>query len=174
MTNNNIQLSPPWFTLRNEIAAVLTSSGVSVSQLDTSKTPYTVTITVDYDNVAVAIASILPRQYPVGNTAVVPYVTTGSQPVTPIVPTSPQQLAQLVQTAFQGNPLLQQVVVQPIFPNGPEAVFPVFAAQVVQFPNDDLTDLYHNFNGVLANVARNVLAPNPGGFIVNPSTAQVS
>ena len=43
------------------------------------------------------------------------------------------EIAHLFQVALENNPYFEQVVVQPQFPGGPNVVFPVFAAEVIQF-----------------------------------------
>jgi len=50
------------------------------------------------------------------------------------------------------------------------AVFPIFSKAVVQFPNNDIGDLYFNFNDVAAKSFRNVLEGAPGGIILPVST----
>jgi hypothetical protein len=145
------QLSPPWYTLWNEIkASVGNDPGVKVGPLVTSSLPYIVPITVGNHDKAVALASIMALQHQFGNISVVIQVKDGDgTPVKPINPTSADQLAELVKTALDSNGWLTQVVVQPLFPGGRAIVFAVFAKAVIQFFNDDLSDLYHNYNNVV-------------------------
>lgn len=168
-------LSPPWYTLQKKVNAVLASPHVAVGQLDTTRIPYIVPIKVDDRNIAIAIASILPSPWTLGNILVAPAVTFEGKPVTPVVPTSTDELTNLVKTAFKDNPLMQEVIVHPLTPvGGPGIVFPIFAAAVAQFWNDDLSDCFGNFNEVLSTCARSVLAPAPGGFALAPSTTKIA
>lgn len=168
------QLSPPWYTLWNEIkASVGNDPDVKVSPLVTSSNPFVVPITVGNSDRAVALASIMAPAHQFGNITVVIQVKDGGgNPVKPITPGSPDQLAAFVKTALGGNAWFKDVVTQPLFPGGSPVVFTVFAKAVIQFPNDDLSDLYHNYNNVVGFVFRDVLNPAPGGFPLYSSTAQ--
>jgi hypothetical protein len=68
---------------------------------------------------------------------------------------TPREIAALYQTAFRTNRLFNFAVVRASISF--TAVYPVFKAQVIQFFNDDLSDLFNNFNQVAAFVFRDVL-----------------
>jgi hypothetical protein len=169
-------LSPPWFTLRNELKGSIGNDPlVSVSELDQSVNPYVVHITVEGQPKATAIASLLKGRYQIGNVSVVADVKEKEGgAVAPVIPRSVEELAQQVKTALGGNRLYRDVFVEhwcrsPLFPL---AVYPVFAREVIQFKNDDCSDLYGNYNAVAAAVFAKVLAQSPGGFRLLPSTAE--
>ena len=132
---------------------------------------YVVPIKVKNPDQAVAIASIVTLSHKIGNLTVQVQVTDGEDnDVKPVVPGSSDQLADLVRKALKGNYLLNDVIVKASPVSQKKVVFAVFTKSVIQFPNDDLSDLYGNFNGVTAAVFRDVLANEPGGYMLDPST----
>ena len=173
--NEKTNLSPPWYTLRNEIkCSVGYDRGVAVGPLDTTNTPYIVPIAVSGDDKAVALASIMNAEFPMGNITVAVQVKNSEGVVIkPKTPSSAEELGEMVKTAFGGNALFSEVVVQSFFPGSPfKAVYAVFDKSVIQFYNDDLSDLYRNFNRVAAFVFREVLNPAPGGIALYCSTVE--
>ena len=169
------QLSPPWYTLWNEIkASIGNDPGVTVADLDTSQTPYIVPISVDNHDKAVAIASIMNLHYQMGNITVdVQVKDPAGNIVTPIIPGKPEALVEFIESGLGNNGWFQKVVAQPFYPGSPyTVVFVVFSKAVIQFFNDDLSDLYNNYNNVVAFVFRDVLNPAPGGITLYPSTAE--
>jgi len=165
------QLSPPWYTLRNQIAATIGSDpSVHVSELDRSQQPYLVKITCAGLPQAQATASIMKLLRDGGSWALRVEVYAQGQPVAPVIPQSAEQLAGLVRTAFANNPLFVDVHTRPLTMGGRLAVFPIFSKAVVQFPNDDIGDWYFNFNDVAAKSFGNVLEGAPGGIILSVST----
>jgi hypothetical protein len=142
------QLSPPWYTLWNEIkASIGNDPGVTVNPLVTSQQPF-----------------IVPIQVKNGS----------GQIVQPVIPSSPDELVKLTQTALTGNKWFVEVVKKAFspMPHSPVVVYPVFSKAVIQFYNDDLSDLYNNYNNVVAFVFKDVLNPAPGGIMFYSSTAK--
>ena len=166
------QLSPPWYTLRNQIAATIGNDpSVRVSELDRSQQPYLVKITCPGLPQAQATASIMKLLHDGGSWALkVQIYDQGGQPVSPVVPQSAEQLAGFVRTAFANNPLFVDVHTRPLTMGGRLAVFPIFSKAVIQFPNDDIGDWYFNFNEVAAKSFGNILEGAPGGIILSVST----
>lgn len=68
-----------------------------------------------------------------------------------------------IETAFDGNDVLDNVR-EVKFPGGYPAIYVLFAKEVVQFYNDDITDLYGNFNGLYEDIARDIFLPLEGVF----------
>src|SRR5271166_774639 len=161
----------PWAEIKNSVGV---TPGVEVGDLiDKGDGLYVVPIKVKAPDRAIAIASILTLSHKIGNLTVQVQVTDGDgHDVKPVIPASSEQLADLVRQALKGNHFLKEVIVKatPISPK--KVVFAVFTKDVIQFPNDDLSDLYGNFNGVAAAVFRDVLADEPGGYVLDPSTAK--
>lgn len=167
------QMPPPWYALWSKInGTVGNDPGVTVNPLDTSQNPYIVPITVADNDQAVALASIMILNYNLGEVQVNVQIKNGAGVVvTPVTPTSPDQLAGLVQTALAHNGWFVTIVKHPITMGGPDVIFPVFAKQVLQYPGDDWSDAYQNYNNVVAFTFRNVLQGAPGKQLLAPSTA---
>jgi len=168
------QLSPPWYTLWNEIKATLGNApNVEVMPLDTTVNPYVVTVKVGDHDQAVAMASITAPQYVMGNITIKMQVqdNTGAV-VAPVVPKTAEDLAGMVKKALGNNPWFVGLEVRGLTPmSGTRLVYIVFKADIVQFFNDDLSDLYNNYNNVVAFCFRDVLNSAPGGIPQYPSTA---
>lgn len=163
-------LSPPWYTLWNKIKySIGNDTAVTVNQLDTKSSPYIVPITVADHDKAVAIASVMILRHQMGNITVDVQVKDGAgKIVSPETPESAEKLAELLKKALGDNAWFVEVVVMPSFQRG--VVFPVFKKAVIQFFNDDLSDLYRNYNNVVGFVFREVLNPGPGGIPILCST----
>jgi hypothetical protein len=172
------QLSPPWYTLWNEInSSIGNDPRVTVAPLDTSQNPYSIVIQCEEHRQAVALVSLMLLQYSFGNVEVEVTVTDAAGDIVqPVVPTSAIELAKWVRRAFKTNNWFVDVHARSLLPpsNSFVVVYPIFARDVIQFFNDDLTDFYYNYNQVVAFVFQDVLQPTPGGITLNPSTAEVS
>jgi hypothetical protein len=172
---DTVNLSPPWYTLRNEIAAsVGNDPTVIVGKLNTTHLPYIVPVQASTLEQAAALAVLLRPKFVMGNITVEVQITDKAGDIPIALPAeTPEQLAALVHTAFQQNGWFRQVVVSSPTPHR-AAVYPVFAAGVIQFYNDDLSDLYRNYNNVVATVFRNVLQAAPGGIPLLSSTEEAT
>ena len=170
-------LSPPWYTIGNELQATVGKTpGVKVGEVVAGADgSYTVTIVTRNHARGVALASVLTANHDLGGVSLkVEVKNPAGQLVAGVIPTSAPRLAQLERQAFAGNRLFQSVVVRqatPV-PGSSINVFPVFKQAVVQFYNDNLADLYQNQNMVAAAAFADVLNLSPGGISVNPSTAR--
>lgn len=170
-----VKLSPPWYTFWNKVKATIGKDpSVTVGQLQTGSTPYVIPITTANAAKAQALANILKPFIHIGSLVINVQVSVpNGQPLKPQTPANPQQLFDMTKTALTGNTLLSSVQKQAIFPGGPDVVWPIFTPSVVQFPNDDLSDFYHNYNGVASDVFKDVLNLNPGGLYLYPSTNKI-
>jgi hypothetical protein len=169
-----VGLTPPWYTLRSEMAATVGKTpGVVVGQLvEEADGNFSLTVTVRNSVRASKLASVLAATHVFGQLQVqVSVQDTHGHVITPSTPESAHQLASFERTALAGNPLLKKVLVQPFFEGGTPVVFPVFAKEVIQFPNDNLADAFQNYNATAAATFTDVLANEAGGFAVSPSTA---
>lgn len=162
-------MSAPWFTLWNKIkASVGNDPTVKVAELDQSVSPYKITITVKERAKAEGIASLVKPRHQFGHIAVLVIVKNAGNEVAPVVPKSAQDLVNLVKSAFDGNEWYKRVETNKIL--GKIEVFPIFERGVIQFNNDDLSDAYGNYNGVVAEVFKEVLLEWPGGIPLLCST----
>lgn len=164
-------MNPPWATLWSQINAAFAGDAlVSVNPPDDSANPFVIVLTVNDYTKAVAIASLLKARHDFGNVSVVVKVCNrqGSQ-IGGVSPNSADELSLIVRVAFNGNLLLTDVVVRDLM--GRQRVFPVIAKTVIQFYNDDLSELNGNYNAVAAAVLSEICEVEPGGFSLNWSTA---
>ena len=166
------QLSPPWYTIWNQInSAIGNDPAVTVSQLDTSQSPYLVKITIDGALQAQATASLMKLSYDMGSWGIqVAIYDQNGTPALPVAPQSAEELEGFVKAAFAKNGWYVGVNARAFMPEGPLAVFPIFSKAVIQFPNDDIGDWYFNYNAVAASVFTDVLEGSPGGIVLSCST----
>ncbi|MED4751743.1 hypothetical protein [Brevibacillus choshinensis] len=154
-----IRLSPPEATYFNEIKFSIGNDPlVRVEPLiEMPGGNFRITLHVQGTQKARALATLLVRTKQIGNLRIhVRVKTTEGNVVQPISRTlSPREIANLYRVAFRTNRLFNFAMVRASISF--TAVYPVFKAQVIQFFNDDLSDLFNNFNRVAAFVFRDVL-----------------
>ncbi|MGF2616195.1 hypothetical protein FZC84_00260 [Rossellomorea vietnamensis] len=156
----DIQLSPPWITYFNELKfSIGEDPEVTVGPLIPVGSTFIALVTVSDNQKAIALATLLKSSVEFGNITVNVVVVNGDQEiVNPLpCPLSPFTVAALMETALSGNPYFVEVVVKPQIPGEPDAVYPVFTPEVIQFFNDDISNLCNTFTGVAANVFADVL-----------------
>ncbi|WP_072333409.1 hypothetical protein [Thermoactinomyces sp. DSM 45891] len=156
----NVELSPPWVTYFNEIKySVGVDPGVTVGPLIPVGDVYLILVTVSGNEKAKAIATLLNPTKTFGNVVVfVVVIDTHGELISPLpCPLDAFCLASIFQIALTGNEFFQDVVVQPQLPGQPYAVYPVFKPEVIQFFNDDISNLCNTFTGVAASVFQDVL-----------------
>ncbi|MCM3218782.1 hypothetical protein M3644_02985 [Bacillus cereus] len=154
------QLSPPWITYFNELKnSIGADPTVIVGPLIPVGGNYIILVHALSNEKARALATLLKSFVQFGNVSMTVIVTNNeNEIVDPFpCPLDAFEIAHLFQVALENNPYFEQVVVQPQFPGGPNVVFPVFAAEVIQFFNDDISNLCQTFTGVAANVFRDVM-----------------
>ena len=158
--NSNVQLSPPWITYFNEIKySVGTDSDVTVGPLIPVDGNYIILVKVMEDEKSIALATLLQLTKEFGNVNVEVVVSNReNQIVSPIpCPLDVFEIAHLFQVTLGNNPYFQEVVVQPQLPGGPNAVYPVFKPEVIQFFNDDISNLCQTFTAVASDVFSDVM-----------------
>ncbi|WP_082731903.1 hypothetical protein [Sporosarcina sp. HYO08] len=170
------QLSPPWVTYFNELKNSIDNDPlVSVVQLIglPHDAGYLIPIIVQERKKARALATILELEKNFGNVPVYVAVIYDGAVVDPLEESglTPQRIVKVFEEAFNTNRYFEFAVVERFTP-GTEAVYPVFSKRVIQFFNDDLSDLYNNFNAVAASVFKDVLREEINDIIINPSTAE--
>ncbi|MEH7665724.1 hypothetical protein V7419_02890 [Bacillus sp. JJ689] len=158
--NVQAQLSPPWITYFNELKnSIGADPTVTVGPLIPVGGNNIILVHALSNEKARALATFLKSFVQFGNVSVTVIVTNNeNEIVNPFpCPLDAFEIAHLFQVALENNPYFEQVVVQPQFPGGPNVVFPVFTAEVIQFFNDDISNLCQTFTGVAANVFRDVM-----------------
>ncbi|MGE6615093.1 hypothetical protein [Bacillus mycoides] len=158
--NFNVQLSPPWITYFNEIKySVGIDPDVAVGPLIPVDGNYIILIKVVGDEKAVALATLLKPTMQFGNINVEVVVSNNENQIVSSIPCPLDafEIAHLFQVALGNNPYFQEVVVQPQLPGGQNVVFPVFKPEVIQFFNDDISNLCQTFTAVASDVFSDVM-----------------
>lgn len=176
MTESNLpQLSSPVFTYFNELKySVGNDPGVTVNNLIELPLDagFLILIIVKNRKKAQALATILNLLKQFGNINIFVVVIYEGEAIEPIEEQlSPEEIQQLYKTALNTNRYFKTAEVAPFSPDT-DSVFPVFSKSVIQFFNDDISDLFQNFNEVAAHVFRDVLKTTIDGTPINPSTAE--
>ncbi len=158
-------LSPPWFVQWNKVlVSVGADDGVQVDALDTTASPYVITVHVSDPVKAQAMASILIPQYSFGNVQVsVRVLDASGTMVQPAALGSLQDLLNATNAALASNKLFVGA-----FPANTGLPVPqvgaLFARVVVQFFDDDISEPHSNYNATAASVFGDVLTLSYGGF----------
>ena len=169
---NTARLSPPWYTFFNFLKhSVGEDRCVEVLEMrELSGGKFLIEVDVKDRDRATAMATILLPHKNFGNIDVCVEVSHCGRAVRPgEPPRNAHGLARLFEEAFCTNCYFERA--ESVRVPGGTWVFPVFAKTVIQFFNDDISDLYSNFNGVAADVFAEVLRLSINGITVNPSTA---
>ncbi|MGE7888329.1 hypothetical protein ACQKN7_13295 [Bacillus cereus] len=167
------QLSPPWITYFNELVnSIGADPTVTVGPLIPVGGNFIILVHALSNEKAIALATLLKSFVEFGNVSVTVIVTNNeNQIVNPTpCPLDAFEIAHLFLVALESNPYFDQVVVQPQFPGGSNVVFPVFKAEVIQFFNDDISNLCQTFTGVAANVFHDVMQDEICGIPILFST----
>ncbi|WP_168122337.1 hypothetical protein [Paenibacillus sp. HB172176] len=174
--STEVGLAPPEVTYYNEIKySIGADPNVAVGELEErAGGNYRVTLTVQGGCRARALATLLVRDKELGNIHV--YVRVKNADGETVKPVrgrlSAEEIKRLYKKAFSTNPLFDFVKNRTIF--GSTYVYPVYKAQIIQFPNDDLSDYYGNYNNVAAFVFREVLRNAINNTDIQFSTALLS
>lgn len=171
-----VQLVPPQFTYFNLIKYSIGNDPlVTVEPLQQlASGNFLITLRVRGLRKARALATLLLPKKSIGTVQLTVQVrTTQGTLVKPLrCKFTPSGIVKLCQTAFRTNALFQFAATRKFF--GLEVVYPVFKARIIQFPNDDLSDYYGNYNNIAAFVFREVLRPMIGHTPVSASTVKLS
>lgn len=158
---SELKLSTPWVTFYFEIEALFKNDPDVIVELD--EEDLAIKLYVDGVEKAEALAKLLPDSRNFGNITV---------PIAVIPANKEQTKLDLFVKAFEGNPALSYVV-----KGSPDKPFSfdyvVFRNEVVQFFNDDLSDVNGNESTLFEDIARDVfedaevyfctdIAGNPG------------
>ena len=168
-----LRLSPPWYTFFNYIKhSIGADRYVDVLDMkELSNTRYLIQVDVKVKKKAAALAAILVTHRQFGNINVCVEVMHNGQVVKPVEQThNVCSLISVLEAALETNDYFEFAKFEKIF--SAAVIFPVFKKAVIQFFNDDLSDLYNNFNGVAANVFEEVIKSPIDDVFIYPSTAK--
>lgn len=149
MINESLHLAPPWKTYYLKIKALFGSDPeVKISYNEDNLNPK-VTIHVEERDKADGIQYLLGTEKKFGNVTLT---------ITVIPPNSNdlELKTEKLISAFTGNPIVNRIVVQEDFLGG-GMVYCEFEKEVIQFPNDDFSDLNGNYTGLAEDLARSIL-----------------
>lgn len=147
-----MKLSPPWITFYNKIEALFEQDPEVKIVYDDEKKE--VKLYVDNSRKADALSQILPTEKTFGNITMKIIVIPANSDLTTKI--------DLFAEAFDGNPALRYV-------QHVDAVigafdYAVFQNKVVQFFNDDMSDINGICSTLYEDIARDVFGPNTGMF----------
>ena len=147
-----VNLSSPWVTFYRELDALLGCDPevkVNYDEEDNS-----IKVFVDNEEKAEALAELLPAEKTFGNVTVRVSVVPANR--------LGENKASLFQKAFEGNPALAFVKTEDkgLYSFG----YVVFRKEVVQFFNDDLSDLNGNRSTLYQEIAKDVFGETDGIF----------
>lgn len=159
-----IKLSSPWVTYFRQIEALFSEDeNVRVELDEECKTPE-VKIYVVGNKKAEAIEKLIPAERVFGN--VVVRTTVIPERIDNIVET--EDADQLLREAFEGNPALSRVEsIRDVFID--KVDYFVFKKKVVQFFNDDLSDVDGKASTLYQDLANEVFGFKPGIFFCTDS-----
>ncbi len=139
-------LAAPWYTLYNELLAMF--EGDKEVRVLMDGNCETIRLYIDNPRKCAALDKVLKHEHRFGDKVVtvvcVPPNDTG-------VKEAPEDVETLWETAFDGNQAFA-FVIAPTTPFG-TLTYVVFASMVVQFFNDDLSDVYGNRTTLYQNIA---------------------
>ncbi|TMU87398.1 hypothetical protein FGG79_04530 [Bacillus sp. BHET2] len=171
---SEVQVSPPWVTYFNELKySIGQDLSVTVGPLIPVGSQYLALVNVSDNEKAEALATLLVPSVEFGNITLNTIVINNEQEIVSPIPCPLRsfQIANLVEKALSGNPYFNQVVVKQQFPGSPNSVYPVFTAEVIQFFNDDLSNLCNSFTGVASTVFADVMKDKVCGISILFSTS---
>lgn len=157
-----VTLDPPWVTYYKELVNSLGADPlIVVGPLVSEGDDFIVVVTVTGKIKAQAVADIIKDVVEFGGVVVKVIVRDdeGNGYVGQCDPNSDVYLvAHTIRLALQGNPYFRYSVIEPL-PFDPNiiAVYPIFTPNVIQFENDDLSNLYQTYSNVASKVFVDVL-----------------
>ena len=142
----SIKLAPPWITLASEMEQLFKYDPEVHVVYDNDS--YILSVYVDKQRKADALAALIPASITFGNINVIP--ANGA-----LSTTVGLSQAQLFENAFEGNGAFAFVKwVTGIFANN--LTYVVFKNKVVQYFNDNLGDIYGNCSTLYQDIAKNI------------------
>lgn len=158
-------VSNPWYTLWRKIYFTLSQDEeVSVSGLNKENdNKYNIVVTAKQMHTAYALSQVIKPIFSFGNVKVEVIVKHQNIGILPSTKEDEQfmdeEVGLLICAEFRNNKLFKGVV---LVPKKEESLFAgkvviLFAKEVVQFYNDDVTDIFGNFNELVAYVFADII-----------------
>lgn len=150
------KLSPPWYAYHRKVQALFgRDPEVHIKDLaDLGNGEFSYMILVYNKKKAEAIKAILPQSVKMGNVTIsVAILGPGEDDIESCQKT----VTEMFQDAFSGNPVFEKAVERTV--GAIKMSYCIFAKEVIQFWNDDLSDFYGNYNGLASDIAREILNP---------------
>lgn len=158
------RLSAPWYTLWRKIYFTLSEDkDILVSGLNKEDGGYSITVTAKQMHTAYALSQIIKPVFEFGNVKVKVIIEHANVGALSEFKSdeifSEEEVGLLIGAAFRGNKLFKGVIVIPrnedSFFSG--KVVALFDKEIIQFYNDDLTDIFGNYNEVAAYVFADII-----------------
>jgi hypothetical protein len=151
MEQQNLGLQAPWITILGKLQAMFAEDGeVEVKCPDMEANPFVINIDTINATKCEALKRVLKTHYELGNVTVdivVRVIDDGVQ--------EDPTIEDFIE-AFSGNPVFVTTA-SVTNPMGQTFDHVIFAKEVIQFYNDDISDIYGNFNGTVEQVACDIL-----------------
>lgn len=166
MEKINLNVSAPWYTYQKKIKALFRHDPDievgDVFETSDAVSDYAFDIEVKNHEKYVALDRVLPKIKRFGNVSIAVFLydeENGSE----------EDAETLYRTLFEGNPLLSEIVTTEDF-TGTKHTYVVFQPEVIQFYNDDISDLNGNWSGIPQDIAREIFADDARGahFCTSP------
>ena len=150
---NNTKLSPPWYNYVCEIKELFGPDPDIQIQFNPNKMD--LVLRVIGDDKAKAIGDLLPLAKPFGDISLSISVIPANEP-------NATSKYKLFSDAFKGNPAVTNIVnVDDVFTN--PVTYVEFQKKVIQYFNDDMSDLHGNRTTLLEDIAKEVFEYNDDG-----------
>ena len=151
----NVKLSPPWIIFVTELEQLFKYDSQVHVVYDSEA--QVVDIYVENPEKAWALSQLLPVEKQFGNVELNINVIPSNGLLT-----APEE-ANVYEVAFEGNPIFSFCrVISGIFAR--DLVYVVFVNRVVQYFNDDLSDIYGQCSTLYQTIAKDILKPQEGVF----------
>ena len=150
-----MKLSPPWTKFYKELEALFKDDPGIKMAFEEQEDGYKIKLYVEGANKAEALVELLPTEKQFGNVTV--YID--------VIPANlnKEDIVQLYRAAFEGNPAFSYAeAVTGI--SAPNFNYIVFEPEVVQFFNDDLSDINGYCSTLYQEIAKDVFVEHPGVY----------
>lgn len=138
------KLQPPWNAYVNKIKALLEND--PEIRIEYNEATPAVMLYVENSVKADALQQLLGTEKTFGNVSLTITVIPANKEF--------EGKVDILEAALKGNPIVTQIESYDAF--GDKMTFCEFKKEVIQFPNDDFSDRYGNYNGLAEDIAREI------------------